>query len=117
MMKLPRALTCAGVAILAATAGCGKQQPQQQQMPPAEVGVVVAQAQEVPLVQELVGRLSAFRSADVRARVAGVLQKRVYTEGSDVKEGQVLFEIDPAPLRATLNAQLANLAAAQAHQY
>ncbi len=114
MMKLPRALTCAGVAILAATAGCGKQQPQQQQMPPAEVGVVVAQAQEVPLVQELVGRLSAFRSADVRARVAGVLQKRVYTEGSDVKEGQVLFEIDPAPLRATLNAQLANLAAAQA---
>jgi membrane fusion protein (multidrug efflux system) len=68
----------------------------------------------VPLVQELVGRLSAVRSADVRARVAGVVQKRTYTEGSDVKEGQLLFEIDPAPLRATLNAQLANLAAAQA---
>src|SRR6185312_17055022 len=61
-----------------------------------------------------VGRLSAVRTADVRARVAGVLQKRVYTEGSDVKEGQLLFRIDPAPLRATLNAQQANLAAAQA---
>jgi membrane fusion protein (multidrug efflux system) len=50
----------------------------------------------------------------VRARVAGVLVKRVYTEGSDVKEGQLLFQIDPAPLQAALNAQLANLAAAQA---
>jgi membrane fusion protein (multidrug efflux system) len=50
----------------------------------------------------------------VRARAAGILQKRVYTEGSDVKEGQVLFEIDPAPLRAALNAQEANLASAQA---
>ena len=116
MRKFSRAMTCAGIgAALAVGAGCGKSpQPQQQQMPPAEVGVVVAQSQAVPLVQDLVGRLSAVRSADVRARVAGVLQKRVYTEGSDVKEGQLLFEIDPAPLRATLNAQLANLAAAQA---
>jgi membrane fusion protein (multidrug efflux system) len=48
----------------------------------------------------------------VRARIAGVLQKRVYTEGSDVKEGQLLFQIDPAPLQAALNAQQANLAAA-----
>ena len=114
MMKLPRAMTCIGVALCAVTAGCGKPQQQQQQMPPAEVGVVAAQSAAVPLVQELVGRLTAVRSADVRARVAGVVQKRVYTEGTDVKEGQPLFEIDPAPLRATLNAQLANLAAAQA---
>jgi len=115
MMKLPRAMTCIGVVFCAATAGCGKSQQQQApQMPPPEVGVVVAQAQEVPLVQELVGRLSAIRTADVRARVPGVLLKRVYTEGSDVAEGQLLFEIDPAPLRATLNAQLASLAAAEA---
>jgi len=112
-MKLNSALVCIGVAAI--TAGCGKSQaPQPQQMPPPEVGVVVAHAQAVPLVQDLVGRLSAVRTADVRARVAGVLQKRVYTEGSDVKEGQLLFRIDPAPLRATLNAQQANLAAAQA---
>jgi membrane fusion protein (multidrug efflux system) len=115
-MKLHSALTCAGIAALAAIAtGCSKSQPQQQQQPPPpEVGVVVAKSEVVPLTQDLVGRLSATRTADVRARVPGVLQKRVYTEGSDVKEGQVLFQIDPAPLRASLNAQLANLASAQA---
>jgi len=93
--------------------GCG-QAPQQQQMPPPEVGVVTVKGQTVPLTRDLVGRLSATRTADVRARVAGVLQKRVYTEGTDVTEGQLLFQIDPAPLKATLNAQSANLAAAQA---
>jgi membrane fusion protein (multidrug efflux system) len=97
-----------------AAAGCGKAQQQQMQMPPPEVGVVVAKAQAVPLTRDLVGRLSATRTADVRARVAGVLQKRVYTEGTDVKQGQLLFQIDPAPLKAALDAQLANLAAAKA---
>jgi membrane fusion protein (multidrug efflux system) len=113
-MKLHSALICVGVAAL--VAGCGKPQQQQQpqQMPPTEVGVITAKAGAVPLTQDIVGRLSAVRTADVRARVPGVLQKRVYTEGTDVKEGQVLFEIDPAPLRASLNAQLANLASAQA---
>ena len=101
-------------AAIALAAGCGKSQQQQQTPPPPEVGVVTAKAESVPLTQDLVGRLSATRSADVRARVAGVLLKRVYTEGSDVKEGQAMFEIDPAPLRAALNVQLANLAAAQA---
>ncbi len=114
-MKLHSALTCAGLAALTMiAAGCSKSQPQQAQMPPPEVGVIEARAQAIPLTQEVTGRLSATRSADVRARVAGVLQKRTYTEGSDVRAGQVLFEIDPAPLRATLNAQQANLAAAQA---
>ncbi|HST27438.1 MAG TPA: efflux RND transporter periplasmic adaptor subunit [Rudaea sp.] len=84
------------------------------QMPPPEVGVVVAKAQAVPVTRDLVGRLYPTRNADVRARVAGVLQKRVYTEGTDVKEGQLLFQIDPAPLKAALDAQLANLAAAKA---
>ena len=115
-MTLQRALTGTALAVLATIAGCGKSAQQQKppQMPPPEVGVVSVHATAVPLVQDLVGRLSAVRTADVRARVAGVLQKRVYTEGSDVKEGQLLFQIDPAPLRATLNAQLANLAAARA---
>jgi membrane fusion protein (multidrug efflux system) len=114
-MKLHRALIPAGIVAFGVfAAACGKPPQQQSQMPPTEVGVVTVQASSVPLVQELVGRLSAVRTADVRARVAGVVQKRAYTEGSDVKEGQLLFEIDPAPLRATLNAQLANLAAAQA---
>jgi len=59
--------------------------------------------------------LSAFRSADVRARVAGVLQRRVYQEGQDVKEGEVLFTIDPAPFQAALAQAQAALAQAQAN--
>jgi len=107
--------TIAAMFLVAACSKGGAPQPQPgQQPPPPEVGVVSAQAQTVPLTRDLVGRLSATRTADVRARIAGVLQKRVYTEGTDVKEGQLLFQIDPAPLRAALNAQLANLAAAEA---
>jgi membrane fusion protein (multidrug efflux system) len=68
----------------------------------------------VPLVRKLVGRLSAYRSADVRARVSGVLLKREYEEGSEVKKGQVLFQIDPAPLKAALDSARASLAQAQA---
>jgi membrane fusion protein (multidrug efflux system) len=69
----------------------------------------------VPLVKNLVGRLSAFRSADVNARVAGVLLKRAYVEGSEVKKGQLLFEIDPAPLKAALASATAQLAKDQAN--
>ncbi|GHH56407.1 efflux RND transporter periplasmic adaptor subunit [[Pseudomonas] boreopolis] len=103
------ALACA---ISAAVAACGKQE--QQMPPPPEVSVVNAQPQTLPLQRELVGRLSAYRSADVRARVAGVLQKRLYTEGTDVKEGQVLFQIDPAPLQASLSQAQGELASAEA---
>jgi membrane fusion protein (multidrug efflux system) len=101
------------IACLVAAAGCGKKDAQQQ-APPPEVGVVTVHPDNLPLTRDLVGRLSAYRSSDVRARVAGVLIKRVYQEGSDVKEGQLMFEIDPAPLQAALNANLATLAQAQA---
>jgi len=103
------ALTCA---VAFALTACKKEE--QQAPPPPEVGVIEAKPQTLPLQRELVGRLSPFRSADVRARVPGVLLKRVYQEGSDVKEGQVLFLIDPAPLQAALNASQAELASAQA---
>lgn len=83
--------------------------------PPPEVGVVTATAADLPLQRELSGRLSPYRSADVRARVPGVLQQRVYTEGSQVKEGDVLFVIDPAPLQAALGTAQAALAQAQAN--
>lgn len=98
---------------LAACSSKGKEQGPPQ-MPPPTVGVITAQPSNVALTQDLVGRLSAYRSADVRARVAGVLLKRTYVEGSDVKKGQLLFQIDPAPLKATLDASLASLAQANA---
>jgi membrane fusion protein (multidrug efflux system) len=93
--------------------GCAKA-PAPMVLPPPQVAVVTAQQQDVPLVRDLVGRLSPTRQADVRARVAGVLLKRVYTEGADVTQGQSMFVIDPTPLKAALDAQLANLASAQA---
>ncbi len=114
-MNSLRALRFAGLlTVVALAAGCGRSAdtPKQQSVP--EVSVQTLAAQTAPLERSLVGRLSAYRSADVRARVAGVLLKRSFVEGSDVAAGQSLFQIDPAPLRATLNARLADLAAAEA---
>ncbi len=83
--------------------------------PPAEVGVVTVTPQVVGLVTELPGRLEATRVAQVRARVAGILQKRLFKEGSDVKAGQVLFRIDAAPYRAAYESAQAVLARAKAN--
>ncbi len=82
--------------------------------PPAEVGVVTVQPRAVGLVTELPGRLEASRVAQVRARAAGILQKRLFTEGSDVKAGQLLFRIDPASLQSAVASAQATLARAQA---
>lgn len=78
------------------------------------VGVVTVAPRTVPLTKSLVGRLSAYRSANVLARVAGVLLARDYDEGSEVRAGQVLFRIDPAPFEAALNGAKAQLAQAKA---
>jgi membrane fusion protein (multidrug efflux system) len=102
-------------AILAATllAACGTAQ-QDQPAPPPQVGVVTVRSAAIPLTRDLVGRLSATRVSDVRARVPGILLKRLYREGTEVREGQPLFQIDPAPLQSTLAAALAAQAQAQA---
>ena len=83
--------------------------------PPPEVGVVTATPGRADLTTELPGRLEAFRVAQVRARAAGILQKRLFTEGADVKAGQALFEIDAAPYRAALASAQAQLARAEAN--
>ena len=83
-------------------------------MPPPEVGVVVVQPSDVGLEQEVSGRLAPYRSAEVRARVPGIVQRKLYAEGSDVGKGQPLFQIDPAPLAADASAAQAALARAQA---
>lgn len=84
-------------------------------MPPPAVGVVTVAQQAVPLQTELPGRVEAVRTAQVRARVNGVVLKRLFTEGSEVKAGQALFQIDPAPYQASLDSALAQLAKAQAN--
>lgn len=97
-----------------ALAACKKDAEQQAAPPPPEVGVITLQPSQAAFQLELAGRLAPFRSADVRARVPGVVQRRVYEEGSQVKKGQLLFVIDPATLRAALAEAQAAQAQAQA---
>lgn len=109
---LPIAAVLAGTLLLA---GCGKSKTAAPATPPPlEVGVLVVQPEPVTLSQELPGRLSAFRVAEVRARINGIVQKRLFEEGADVKQGDVLFEIDPAPYQAALDRARATLARAEA---
>lgn len=107
-----------GVAASLAVSGCSKDAGQAgagANMPTPEVGVVTLQPATIALQQELPGRLAPFRSADVRARVAGIVQRRLYQEGSDVAQGQALFQIDPAQLQASLSSAQAGLVSAQAN--
>jgi len=109
--KTGAALIC-GAVILLALAGCGKK-PQNFQMPPPQVGFITIQPAPLPITAELPGRIDPVRTAEIRARVAGILLKRIFTEGADVKEGDVLFQIDAAPYKASLDSANANLLQAQ----
>ncbi|MGY0196727.1 efflux RND transporter periplasmic adaptor subunit [Leptothrix sp. BB-4] len=82
--------------------------------PPPQVGVVTVEPASVEMLTELPGRLEAWRTAQVRARIPGIVTKRLYTEGAVVKAGQPLFEIDPAPFQAALESAQANVARAEA---
>ena len=85
------------------------------QAKPPEVGVVTVELQNVALISDLPGRLEASRIAQVRARAAGIVQKRLFQEGSDVKAGQTLFQIDNTPYKANLQSAQATLAQAEAN--
>lgn len=85
------------------------------QKPAVEVGTVTATPGDIGLVTELPGRVEASRVAQVRARAAGILQQRVFKEGSDVKAGQLLFKIDEAPYAAALDSAKASQAKAEAN--
>lgn len=84
-------------------------------MPPAHVTFVTAAEETVTISRELPGRIHSVRVAEVRARVPGILLKKLLKEGHEVKAGEVMFEIDPAPLQAALQNANAQLARAQAN--
>jgi membrane fusion protein (multidrug efflux system) len=82
---------------------------------PMEVGVITVEPKPVTLTQDLPARTAAYRVAEVRARVNGIVQKRLFNEGADVKEGQLLYQIDPAPYQAELDNALGMLNRAEAN--
>ena len=84
-------------------------------MPPAAVSFVPAAVETVTITRDLPGRIDALRVAEIRARVSGILLKKTFDEGADVKAGDVLFQIDPAPLQAAHDSAAANLARAEAN--
>lgn len=83
--------------------------------PAVEVAVDVVTPQKVLYTTELAGRTSAFQIAEVRPQVSGIIQKRLFTEGADVKAGDTLYQIDPATYKADLDSARANLARAEAN--
>lgn len=115
---LPRGAAGAAVLVVAALlAACGKTPPAPAVAPPPpKVGVVVLQKQSQQIDTSLPGRTSAFLSAEVRPQVSGIVQKRLFTEGAMVKQGQPLYQLDAASLRAAEASAVAALAKAQASQ-
>ncbi|HOE10392.1 MAG TPA: efflux RND transporter periplasmic adaptor subunit [bacterium] len=91
----------------------GGESSKEEQAPPPEVTFVVVQPEAVTLTTELPGRISAYLVAEVRPQVNGIIQERLFTEGSDVEEGQILYQIDPALFEASAHNAEANLVGAQ----
>jgi membrane fusion protein, multidrug efflux system len=118
----PRALRCGGphpvlgrlfIGVAALQAGCGHHGPPPAP-PPPKVSVVTLQTQAVPITTELPGRVAALRTADVRPQVSGVILKRLFVEGQEVKAGQQLYQIDSAPYKAAYDSAVAAEASARA---
>ncbi|ATM00988.1 efflux transporter periplasmic adaptor subunit [Aeromonas sp. CA23] len=110
-----------GLALLATglLAGCGDQGGAPQGlggMPPAAVNVVTLQSGPLMLTTELTGRSAPLRVAEVRPQVSGIILKRLFTEGSDVKAGELLYQIDPAVYQAAVASAKANVAKAEANE-
>jgi len=99
-------------AIAAALCACSPQQPQR---PPPMVGYMVVQEQAVQLTAELPGRTDPFAVSNVEPQVTGIIQKRLFTEGSIVRAGQSLYQIDPKPYQAVLDQAKGQLAQAKAN--
>ena len=97
------------------TGGCGGRKQSPPPPPVPEVAAVTIRPEQVVLTTELPGRTSAYRVAEIRPQVNGIVQKRMFKEGSDVKAGQVLYQIDPAPYQSALTNAKAALSRAEAN--
>ncbi|PAV48032.1 efflux transporter periplasmic adaptor subunit [Pseudomonas sp. HAR-UPW-AIA-41] len=113
-MPLDRGLPFALAVLAAFTCSSALANPAAQAMPPAEVVVAVAKSEDVSFFLEYPGRTAGYREVQVRAQVSGILQQRNYQEGSQVKQGQVLFSIDPRTYQAALARAKGALAQEQA---
>lgn len=111
---MKRVLTGALIAALSLAAGCKKTDAAKAPPPPPAVVVAAAVQQDEPVVREWIGTTEGDVNAEIRPKVDGYLLRRVYTEGSFVRQGQLLFEIDPRQAQASLRQAEANLAQAEA---
>ncbi len=116
-LRLP--VLSAALGALLVLAACGHKQEPPPPPPPAAVKVVTLQPQPVSLTTELPGRTVAYRVAEIRPQVSGVVQKRMFVEGSDVRAGKQLYQIDAAPYQAAYEsaAALAASAKSQAERF
>lgn len=105
------------LALTLALGACGNSAGDTPEMPLAKVRIETLEAKPLSISSELSGRIVAPRIAEVRARVAGVVLQRVFKEGHDVKQGDVLFRIDPAPFKADLDSAQASLRKAEANAF
>jgi len=111
--RMSRYLRLLPLGALALVTACGSQ-PVQQEPPPRKVGVVALKEEAVALTTELPGRVVAAETSEVRPQINGIIKRRLFAEGSMVRAGQVLYEIEDASYRAALGIAQGNLARAQA---
>ncbi|MDK1492423.1 efflux RND transporter periplasmic adaptor subunit [Sinorhizobium sp. 7-81] len=113
---MKRPTLAAALATVIFLAGCQKNEEQQAApaFPPAAVAVYTTVAEALPITNELPGRITATRIAEVRPRVSGIVVERVFEQGTIVKEGDVLYRIDPAPFQVKVDSAEATLKRAQA---
>ena len=120
MCNCPAARALRGLAlplfVVAALAGCGAEKKEAAKGPPTppQVGVIPVRSATVPVLREYVGNVAAYRSVEITARVEGILEQRHFTEGTDVKKGQLLYTIDPSQYQQALKNAEGALANAQA---
>ena len=117
-MRFTRPISIATFGALLIIAGCQEEQAPQGgfAFPPPQVAVLTVKAEDVPITNDLPGRIAATRTAEVRPRASGIVVERVFEQGSQVKEGDVLYRIDPAPFQVQVDSAEATLRRAKAVQ-